>query len=294
MVDQSQIRMRKIQELKIQEIIFQLAYFSNKSGAKRCYTSVNIYKNTSELKEKTSVKKIQGNSSVRKRITEALDDFIPQLSNSPRKARQAQPAYDKYQSLMKMLIPNNRPYSEIPVEHMGKDYIEQKTKFIIKKVQDKYSKSNRRIMSQIPNCIIKSTDDEEQIEKVMALTNNLRRVRIKNIYEQVLFKAGKKPAQELLGKYFANATQLVDVNQMEHDVLKKREEEILDRNINQEGCKIVSYKNINRSTSVPRIKGKSPGSPQIKRNRINQYGRWYLDPENFSAKLNEINYNNNL
>ncbi len=111
--------------------------------------------------------------------------------------------------------------------------------------------------------------DEGCERKELERIRDLRRRRITNIYECVLYKAGKDSARKLYNDYFGGESDksLADVRHME-----RRAEE-----------KEAAGKK--ESRRYQQNMGRRCPTASEKRRRISSYGRWYLPPKDFSAAL---------
>ena len=113
---------------------------------------------------------------------------------------------------------------------------------------------------------------------------NLRKDRIRKIYESVLCKAGQQSAKHLYQEYFANKNCVLTVDNLERELAEKK---IREAKSNMKLLQPVGKKD--RSKSVgrpPRSRITTPSaSPSDRLKRIESYGKWYLRPNGSNSKF---------
>jgi len=111
----------------------------------------------------------------------------------------------------------------------------------------------------------------DEIEHV----KNIRKSRLTQIYENVLYKAGENNARFLYKDYFEDKVGIIDINALENKMIAQKISEDVAHPI-----KIVeSLKNAENSRNQLIKKFPTAGERRIK---IKNYGKWYLKPNDFS------------
>jgi len=125
-------------------------------------------------------------------------------------------------------------------------------------------------------------------------TKEIRKNRIKNIYEEVLSKAGENTAKILYRQYFPESSQTIDVTELSQEMEQKKRKLLSDKiNIivhapkdaieaNNPAFDYYHYTSLRTHINKER---RTPTSME-RQKRIKSYGRWYLKPAEFSAKIN--------
>jgi hypothetical protein len=152
------------------------------------------------------------------------------------------------------------------------------------------SKKQREI--QIQTEIIVMQDRPDSVAKPLPYTETaveLRKARIRSIYQDVLSKAGQSAARALYATYFGDDPHAIDVNGLEHEYEEKKKLDLQSRSniatradLRPRGSKADSVlepvKPLRNITSCP--------TPAEKQQRAKNYGRWYLQPTAFASLLN--------
>lgn len=132
-------------------------------------------------------------------------------------------------------------------------------------------------------------EEREERERLQRLAREVRGKRIRAIYEDVLFKAGKGSARKLFESYFGKeGRSLVRLEDVEKEAERREEAKRLGDSENR-SCTVLDCRKKRASRSVPRggLSTITTTTPRARHVRAKLYGRWYLKPKDFSARLRE-------
>lgn len=119
-----------------------------------------------------------------------------------------------------------------------------------------------------------------------------RQERLKGIYEKVLCRFGNNMARELYNNYFLEQACLLDVKEIEKEMEVKQEKntKLLIKNINEGSSNVPKRskslgRNLRRYASC---KDNLDLSPLQRRDRMKNYGRWFIEPKRFSEAYEKV------
>jgi hypothetical protein len=127
---------------------------------------------------------------------------------------------------------------------------------------------------------------EEREQEVQQEIEAQRAQRVKEIYRHVLHKAGDQSARELYQAYFKEDAKRISARRLEAELrVDSPQKDVLITSLQQSPSMRQKRGSIESNAASYLNVFQSSPSPQQRRHRIVNYGRWYLRPKDFDHKL---------